>query len=489
MSARGLYWVNWKNPMLLGDAHLRAADAATRRALGWLARATGEAGAGWGVLPPGPGSGPALRWTPEQGADRLSVHVHAVSALAPDGTALFHDEEAFGELAGRLRGNTVLERNPPRPVRIAVLVEPMDPEGEDPEGWIEVGEPDAREEPPRIPFRVPALRVTLEADGFSSGSRLKIGEVVWDGIGCEVSSDHLPSALSTAATPGWEQASTRVRRAISVLRERLIGAAAQLPEGGSLDEAALLAAGVSIANVEDRVPAMASDVSPRTVFASAVSALRVGLTVLQARPKAYEHAQRELVQAGKLRSGDTHWFESLRNFLDEPYDHDRCGALVMQSERMLGSMSEVFDHLLGSAPAAEPAPDPDLFFWRDKKYKLAHYTARTVDCDEAWHSCFLRELQLDGVKSLLVVLDNSLLVSNPRPNAGLWMIDKYEPVKANMLRVDVDRDADTGKVVIHYPHISEPTVNAISLASRGLVDFSGLGADPDDRVRVYTELA
>lgn len=489
MSARGLYWVNWKNPMLLGDEHLRANDVAGRRAMGWLARAAAAPGAGFGLLAPGPGAGPALRWTPEQGADRLGVHVHGLSGLAPDGTPLFHDEQAFGELAGQLRGNTVLERNPPRPQRIAVVVEPADPEGIDPSGWIEVGTPDPREEPPRVPFRVPSLRVVLEVDGFSSGSRLKIGELIWDGIAVEPSADYLPAAVSTAATPGWEQACTRIRRAIRLLRERLVAASANPPSAGFLDETVLMAAAIGVAGTEDQVPAMAADVSPRAVFDAVVRVLRVGLTALQTRPAAYEHAQRELIQPGKLKGGDTHWFESLRNVLDEPYDHDRAGALLAQGERMLGALGEVFDHLLGAAPTVEAAPDPDLFFWREKRYKLTKYTARTVDCDEAWHSCFLRELKIEGVKSVLVVLDTSLLVSNPRPNAGLWMIDKYEPVKANMLRVDVDRDASTGKVVIHYPHISEPTVSAISLASRGLLDFAALGPDPDDRVRVYTEVA
>jgi hypothetical protein len=417
------------------------------------------------------------------------VHVHAISALAPDGTPLFHDESAFRELAGQLRGNTSLERNPPRPQRIAVIVEPADSEGVDPAGWIEVGSPDPREEPPRQPFRVPVLRVSLEVGGFSSGSRLKIGELVWDGIAVEAAPDHLPAALSTAASPAWEQTCARLRKAISGLRERLVTASANPPSGGFLDETVLAPAAFAVASVEDQVPAMAADVSPRVVFDAVMRVLRLGLTLLQARPAAYEHAQRELVQPGKLKGGDTHWFENLRNVLDEPYDHDRAGSSLHRGEKMLGSLGEVLDHLLGAAPKVEAAPDPDLFFWREKKYKLSRYAVRTVDCDEAWHSCYLRELRIENVKSILVVLETSLLVSNPRPNAGLWMIDKHEPVKANMLRVDVDRDASTGKVVIHYPHISEPLVSAISLASRGLLDFAALGPDPDDRVRVYTEVA
>ncbi len=489
MASRGLYWVNWKNPMLLGDEHLRELDAGQRRLMAWLARAHAVSGGGWGLLAPGPGAGPALRWTPEQGADRVTVHLHSVSAIAPDGMPLYFDSEAFPELSAGISGSVELERNPPRPQRIAVLVEPVDPSSVDEGGWLEVGEPDAREEPPRAPFRVPQLRVVLEVDGFSTASRLKVGELLWDGLAVEALAEHVPACLSVAAVPGAEQICGVLRRTVTQTRERLSQAAAAPPAESALDESSLLNWAVAIATAEDLIPSMAPDVPPRQVWSACVRVLRAGLTVLRSRPVAYEHAQRELVQPGRLRNGDTHWFESLDRFLSDPYEHDGIGSTFARAQEMLDTMGEVLDHLLGSKPAEKAAPDPDLFYWKDRKYKLSRYTARTVDVDEAWHSCYLRELSIDSPKSLLVVCDRSLLVQNPRPNAGLWMLDKYEPVKANMFRVNVDRDEQSGRVVIHFKDIGEPSVAAVSLASRGLLDFSALGADPDDRVRVYHEIS
>ena len=69
----------------------------------------------------------------------------------------------------------------------------------------------------------------------------------------------------------------------------------------------------------------------------------------------------------------------------------------------------------------------------------------------------------------------------------LWMLDKYEKVVANMFRVDVDNQTDPSKVVALFQEIGEPTITSVSIASRGLLDLSGLSAEPDEKLRIYYE--
>jgi hypothetical protein len=475
--------------MLLGDTHLRLSDECARQARAWLARAVAPAVGAFGLIPPTRGGGPGVRVSHEQGADRLTVHLHALTGLAPDGSALAFDEEAYPQLTGVLSATVELERNPPRPVRLAVLVEPADSRGQSEEGRIEVGEPDAQEDPPRRPLETMALRLRIEPGAVSKRSSLKVAEYTWDGVEVRPSSDHLPACLTVAAWPELGKMAADIRREIERQRELLTRAA-----GLDSDPETTLLAGVlvawlaSLAAVEDGIPAASTEAHPHAVWATSLRVLRIGRTLLSARRAALEHVLKTFVQPGKLTSGNPHFFEELESYLERAYDHDGLGPCLGQGLALLQGLRESVEYLLGSVPESkEPQVETDVYYYREKKYRLARYGARVFELDEAWHTCFVRELSISDPKSLLLVCDASLLEQNPRPNAGLWMIDKHERVKANMFRVNVDNQTDPARVVALFSEIGEPTVTSVSIASRGLLDFSGLGADPDDRLRIYYE--
>jgi hypothetical protein len=487
MPTDGIFTVNWKSPMLLSDKHLRLADECARQAYHWIARSVAPAVGGFGLVPTTRGGGAGARFSHEHGADRLTVHLHALSAVAPDGTFLVFDEDADPVLHGTVSAQAHLERNPPRPVRLSVCAEPA--AGEDGGSRVEVGEPDPQEDPPRRPLLADGLRLRVEAGAHSQRSMLKIAEYVWDGVEVTPSQDFLPAALTLVAWPELGRSAVTLRREIERHRDLLVQGADQRnqPEASLLADVVLpwLAA---LAAVEDGLPQQASDVHPYVLWETTKRSLRIARTMLSARPDALEHCLKTFVQPGKLTSGDPRYFEVLDAFLGQPYDHDDLGPLFARCLDLLRGMRECVEYLLGSAPVKEaPKADVNVYYYKDKTYRLAAYRARVFELSEAWHTCFMRELDIPNPKSILLVCDSSLLVQNPRPNAGLWMLDKYEKVVANMFRVDVDNQTDPSKVVAHFQEIGEPTITSVSLASRGLLDLSGLSAEPDEKLRIYYE--
>ncbi len=488
MPGDGLFSVNWRSPMLLGDEHLRLADECALEARRWLVRAAAPAVGAYGLAPSPRGSGPSLRVSHEHGADRLTVHVHAVSALAPDGTALVFDEEAYPELSGRLSAQATLERNPPRPVRLGVVLEPVDPAAVGAQTYIEVGEPDPEEDPPRLPLRARSLRLRVEPELSSSRSSLKLAEYLWDGVEVAPAEDYLPPTLLLTAWPPLARQAVELRGEITRVRDVLVrGASSETPEG-SLPPETISSWLAAHAALEDGIESTAADLHPHAVWDTSRRCLRVARVMLSSRPNALEHVLKTFVQPGQLTSGNPNYFEDLGAYLSQPYDHDRVGPTLVTALELLRGLRQICEYLLGSAPVVEKVEvEHDVYFYKEKKYRMAAYGARVFELDEAWHTCFVRDLNVGNPKSLLLVCDSRLLDQNPRPNAGLWMLDKYERVKANMFRVNVDSATDPTKVVALFQEIGEPTVSSVSIASRGLLDLSGLGADPDEQLRIYYE--
>jgi len=484
MSGDGLYRVNWKNPMLLGDQHLRQMEECAAQARAWIARAAAPAVGSFGLLSPARGGGPGLRIRHEHGADRLSVHIQTVFGLAPDGTPIAFDEDAYPQLSGQLSAHADLERNPSQPVRLAVLME-LAADGPDGSGHIEVGEPDPTEDPPRRPLVAARPSARIEPAGASARGALKVAEYLWDGVEVEPSPDYLPPVLSVGAWPDFPRRVQDLRTQLDRLCDVLVHGS-NAPESLVADVTLPWLAGV--ASLVDGAPASSTDLHPHAVWDASTRALRISRTMLSARSAAVEHSLKMFVQPGKLSSGDPNYFEDLDDHLARPYAHDGLGPQLGKALELVVGMREIAEFLLGSAPVREEAVvEHDVYYYKDKKYRLAEYAARTVDAGEAWHTCFLRDLSIPNPKSLLLVCEASLLEQNPRPNAGLWMLDRFERVTANMFRVNVDNASDPGKVVALFQEVGEPTVTAVSLASRGLLDLSGLDPTPDDRLRIYYE--
>jgi len=493
MAAEGLFSVNWKNPMLLGAEHLQLADLMAARARSWLARAVAHPGGNYGLVPPLSGTGKGLELSHDHAANRLSVSIETLTAIAPDGTPLVFDETAYTELQRFLTAQVDLEPLVPEPVRLGVVVRPIDPSGVSSDGVLEVGDADPTDEPPRPPLRTMALEVVIDLAATSRGSCLKVAEFSWDGAHLELVEDYVPPCLSSAAWPGLFRLVHELRQEILRLREVMRLAAADDGEeaAASVLRPVLLPLLAAVASLEDELPERDPRLHPYQALLVAKKVLRVVRTMLAARPEALDHAITNLVQPGKLSSGNAHYFEDLSDFFKDPYDHENLGPTLATARDLLDGACQVVAHLLG-AQADQPVveeEDPTVYIYNDKKYKLAPCGAREfqINTPEPWHVCHFREMSVAAPKSLLLVCDRDLLVENPRGNAGLWMLDRHEKIIAKMFRVSVDNTSDPKKVVAHYTHIGEPTVTAVSMATSGLLDLNGLGPESDDRLRVYYE--
>lgn len=493
MAAEGQFSVNWKNPMLLGAEHLRLADRLSDEARRWLARGLAHPAGHYGLLAPRSSTGKGLEFTFDQNAGRLSVSLQILTALAPDGTALIWDEDAYPELQRHVAADIDLEPLVPEPIRLAVCVRPRDPSGHGPEAEVAVGQPDPDEEPARKPLRTPALALDIGRSLHSSDSRLKIAEFTWDGAHLTLDEDMIPASLTTAAWPRLFRRASEIRAEIQRLREIMRQAAADVSETAqeALLRPVLLPLLAAVAAIEDELPERDPRLHPYDLVLTVKKVLRTVRVMIGSQPAALDHAITNLVQPGKLSSGDPHFFENVTEYLRSPYDHDDLGRQLTMAVRLLDGTCEVVAHLLGAradAPVVEEV-DPAVYKYHDKTYRLAVGTGREFQINEPepWHVCHFREMSVDAPRSLLLVCDKALLFANPRANAGLWMLDRYEKIIAKMFRVSVDNTSDPKKVVALYTHIGEPTVTAVSVATSGLLDFSGLGSENDERLRIYYE--
>lgn len=493
MAADGLFSVNWKNPMLLGAEHLQLADLMSARARGWLAHAVAHPGGPYGLVPPLSGTGKGLELSHDHSGNHLTVSVQMLTALAPDGTPLVFDETAYAELRRALTAQVDLEPMVPEPITLAVIIRPIDPTGVSADAVVEIGDPDASEDPPRPPLRTTALELVVEMGMASSGSSLKVAEFTWDGAHLNAVEEFIPPCLSSAAWPGLFRMVHELRSEIQRLREVMRLAAADDGEEAatSLLRPVLVPMLAAVAAIEDELPERDPRLHPYEAMLAAKKVLRVVRTMLAARPAALDHAITNLVQPGRLASGDAHFFEDLKAFLNNAYDHENLGPSLTEARDLLDGCCQVVAHLLGAkadVPVVE-AEDPTVYIYNDKKYQLAPCGAREfqINTPEPWHVCHFRDMNVAAPRSLLLVCDRGLLVDNPRGNAGLWMLDRHEKIIAKMFRVNVDSESDPKKVVAHYTHIGEPTVTAVSMATSGLLDLNGLGPEYDDRLRVYYE--
>lgn len=493
MAAEGLFSVNWKNPMLLGAEHLQTADLMAAHARSWLARAVAHPGGHYGLVPPLSSTGKGLELSHDCAANRLTVSIQTLTALAPDGSPLVFDEAAYAELQRALTTQIDLEPMVTEPMRLGVIVRPVDPTGMSADAVFEVGDPDLSEDPLRPPLRTIALEMVIESRTTSSGSCLKVAEFIWDGSNLELDEDYIPPTLSSSAWPGLFRMVHELRNEIQRLRDvmRLAAADAGEQAAASLLRPVLVPMLAAVSSVEDELPERDPRVHPYQAILVAKKVLRVVRTMLASRPDALDHAIKNFVQPGKLASGNANFFEDVNAFLKDPYDHENLGPSLVAARDLLDGTCQVVAHLLG-AQAERPKveeDDPTVYIYNDKKYRLAPCEVREfqINNPEPWHVCQFREMNVVAPKSLLLVCDRDLLVDNPRGNAGLWMLDRQEKIIAKMFRVSVDSSADPKKVVAHYTHIGEPTVTAVSMATSGLLDLNGLGPEYDDRLRIYYE--
>jgi len=494
MAAEGLFSVNWKNPMLLGAEHLQLADLMAHRARNWLARSVAHPAGHYGLVAPLSSTGRGMVLVHDVTADHMSVTVQSITALAPDGTPLVFDETAYPELQRTLTTQCDLAPAGPDPTHLSVVVRPVDPSGLSADGQLELGDPDPQEEPPRAPLRAMALELAVEPGTVSSGSSLKVAEAAWDGTRWSMSETYIPPCLSSLAWPPLFRSMTDLRAEMLHLRELMRSAVADDGEEAAASplRPVLVPMLAAVSSLEDELPERDPHLHPYQALLVSRKVLRVVLTLIASRPAAMDHAIQNFVQPGKLSSGNTVFFEDLNGFLKAPYDHENLGRDLGLALELLDGLCQVVGHLLGAKTAAAPPPledDPTVYIYGEKKFKLAACGAREfrINTPEPWHVCHFHDMTVSAPVSLLLVCDRELLVDSPRGNAGIWMLDRDEKIIAKMFKVSVDSTSDPKKVVVHYTHIGEPTVTAVSMATSGLLDLSGLGPDYDERLRVYYE--
>lgn len=491
MVARPPFWVNWKNPMMLSDEHFRQADASQVRARQWLAQMFMPPGGGYGLTSRGPSGGQALELRYDVNGLRLDVVVEQLAAMAPDGTLLIFDFSSFSELRNGLQASFDLEKNPAQPQTLAVIVEPADAGGEDASSWTEVGEPSAEEEPPRAPFRVPALRLLVEENAQSRMNRLRVAELIWDGAAIKPNPAFLPPSRSTVATVTWQQKALELADVVRGLRIALQTGVGSRAEGSLVDDAMLLAWLTSVSAAEEAFPAGQGDANPREIWHACRETLRVGASLLHCRNEVRGHVEAEFVQPGKAIKEDTQWFGTLERYLAADYDHEEIGHQLMRAGELLRDLSSIVSFLLGNAPQTGPTHDPRSLVYHDVEYKRADYRARV--CEDVGGAglywCHLTGIDPQEVSELVLVLASSLEPAESI-RSGLKIDTTFNKHWANFPRYNdgasYDRDTLANETIVHISQDFRPPgpVGEICIMSFAF-ELTKLGPNPDELLRVY----
>ncbi len=474
MSDFRLYSVNWRDGMLLGQAHLAALEEYLESRDRWYA-ATGADR--WGLMRGQGAEGhAALAMNLTAGSDRLRVEVTRCRAMTPGGWLI----DVGGDSSGPLTAETDISGE-----QIGVYIGVDDPTKR------ETGEPSPDEDPPRRPWRTSSYFLMLgEKPPLTQNRWIQVAHLAAQGSEVEPVRDYYPPCLSTHADERLDKATHDLRNRLENLLSLSSRAFIAINADGSLsgEKTSLQDA------FKQTVYQFASHLSasldtfvvgrnsrhPMEVVVFFKRLFRVFSTALNLQPVLKDFLNEKFfTREAATEAG--HFLASIDSFVMTDYDHNGIGRHMREIDRILGVLRGLFGFFaqVKKEQLGAQAVASDSITYRGQSYRVAEYTDVQVESMGELNYLIINLPEPRELSDVAVLLNKDLF------NATQWSTMQVR-LGLNEARglgetdpVDIDAGTYDAKVALHpQDMLKTPGVRQLTLIFRGAADadrFAGLG--------------
>jgi len=456
--------MNWRDGMLLTMGHLRAQESYFEELVRWHAFNAGDQ---YGLAKKDPLQ-PPLRLHATMSGSRLRVEVSRCQALLPSGMAVEFTEATSG--GGVLKVEADVNKT-----RVPVFL------GVNPGEKQQVGDPDPSEEVPRVPYEIPAYRLTLgEPPNLPETMYIQIAMLAVSGSEVSPASDYFPPCVSINADERLSAVAVEWRSRLA----SLLKLATRAYEAAWSDEApgdtskrsqdairgTLYFLVYDLASTLDDLAVNQKSIHPGVFIMRYKKLLRVVSTLLNLHP-GFRDSLNEDFFTREMHTDIMTWSSAIDSLLLSSYDHRDIARQVGSIHGFLGNLAALMAYLSQTTPSPPDELVPPTFTYRGKTFSR---------CDvSGWH------LEERGEANFLVI---DLAAARPMKDVislikkTAFADDQWQSMQirvgindARGLGVTDPVDADLGArgstIVLHSSDINpNASVRQVTFIFRGMHD-------------------
>ena len=473
MSDLNLYSVNWQDGMLVTEQHLSEQARYLEELAQWYALGAGD---NWGLVCKSTDGRPALSMNLMVGSGKLRVEVTRCQAVTPGGGVIEINESNQASIRAETR---VAESAVPVFVGLGAAAKKQ------------VGDPDPREDVPRVPYLVGNYLLSLgEPPSLPDDRYLQIAELTIDGNEVTVSDAYFPPCLTLAADERLAQRAHDYRNRLENLLSLSSRAYAAVASEGAMagEKTALQDAfkttiyqiAAHLSGTLDRFVTGRNAPHPLYLVLHFKSLFRVLSTLLNLQPGLKDYLNEKFF-VRELNTEVGRFVSSIDAFVMAEYDHRNLGThlreiddLLGQVRALMGFFAQVKKDQLGAQAVAT-----DTLTYKGRTYRVVDYATSQLEQVGGLNYLIMNVAESRPIADLVVLMNKELL------SAAEWNSMQVR-LGLNEARglgetdpVDIDTTAFGNKVALRpQDMLRVDSVSQITLILRGSADpekFANLG--------------
>jgi hypothetical protein len=464
--------MNWRDGMLLTMGHLRAQESYFEELVRWHAFDEGDR---YGLVKKDL-SEPPLKLSSTMSGNRLRVEVRRCQALLPCGMAV-----EFGESTG---GGGVLKAEADVvAARIPVFL------GVAPGEKRQVGDPDPSEEVPRIPYEIPAYRITLgEPPNLPEAMYLQIALLAVNGSEVSPAKDYFPPCASIAADDRLAATAVEYRNRLENLLKLSINAHLAASSDKGIEGASTKLQSAFRETTYYLVYHMASHLDdflvgrgaphPSVFIVQFKKLFRVVSALLHLQPGLKDFLNEKFFtrEAGTDIGS---WLSSIDSFLLSAYDHRDIAGQMQRIDGILGTMKALMAFLSKTRPdqLADQAVATETITYQGKTYKNCDLGGSRLEEVGELNYLVMKLAEPCPMKDTVTLINKELFTDAQWRNMQVRLGVNEARGLGETDPIAVDTTSYSNKVVLHpMDMLQSPSVKQVTFIFRGIPDSKKLAS-------------
>jgi hypothetical protein len=464
--------MNWRDGMLLTMGHLRGQDGYFEELVRWHAFDEGDR---YGLVKKD-ASQPPLKLSATMSGSRLRVEVRRCQALLPCGMAV-----EFGEATSA--GGVLKAEADVNKTRIPVFL------GVNPGEKRQVGDPDPSEEVPRIPYEIPAYRITLgEPPNLPESMYLQIAVLAVNGSEVSPASDYFPPCVSINADDRLSAIAVDYRNRLENLLKLSINAhiAASSDKGiegastklqSSFRETTYYLVYHMAAHLDDFSIGRGAS-HPGVFIAQFKKMFRVVSALLHLQPGLKDFLNEKFFtkEAGTDIGS---WLSSIDSFLLSAYDHRDIAGQIRMIDGILGTMRSLMAFLSKTRPdqLADQAVATETITYQGKTYRNYELGGSKLEEVGELNYLVMKLAEPCPMKDTVTLINKELFSDAQWRNMQVRLGVNEARGLGETDPIAVDTTSYSNKVVLHpMDMLQSPSVRQVTFIFRGIPDSKKLAA-------------
>ena len=465
MSDLNLYSVNWQDGMLITQQHLQEQENYFEELARWYAL---DAGTSYGLVRKSISDKTALSLNISVSSGRLRVEVIRCQAITPDGSLIEINESNQSNIQAEAEASHLI-------VPVYIAINPITKK--------QVGDPDPRDDLPRVPYLVGNYSLSLgKPPDLPEGRYLQIAELTIDGNEISHSENYYPPCRTLYADERLAQKALDYRNKLENLLSLASRAYVAITAGGALSDQnselqqafkeTIYQFAYNLSSTLDNYVVGRNSFHPIHIVIFFKKLFRTLTTLLNLQPGLKDFLN-ERFFVREINSEVGRFMSSVDACLLADYDHRNLGGhlraiddILVQVRGILGFLAQIKREQLATQAVAT-----DALTYRGRTHALVEYA--TNQLEQIGELSYL----LINIKEPLAINDIVILINKDMFSTGEWSSMQVR-LGLNEARglgetdpVEIDITTFGNKIALHPQDIlKSPSIHQITLIFRGAGD-------------------